>query len=131
MDAWLAVILAAAVLGPIAMAIYDLAGTPDELWTVLPATALPLVIVAWIVCTTDYTFDGDHFLVRSGPFRWKVPLAKIDEVKPSRTLASSPALSLDRLEIRFNRYDAVVISPVRREDFLAELKQRRSRLGVA
>jgi hypothetical protein len=35
---------------------------------------------------------------------------------------SSPALSLDRIEIFYNKFDSVIISPKNKADFVAELK---------
>jgi hypothetical protein len=127
-DIWLGLLLALAVLLPIGLTLADMTDQIkwSELVKVLPAMLLPLLIVGWIVITTDYTFNEVNLVIRSGPFRWIVPFAKIDEVKPSRTLISNPALSLDRLEIRFNRYEVVAISPERREAFLAELDERRA-----
>lgn len=126
-DPWLGLLLAITAFGPMAIAVYTVLTVPEEVWGVLPAALLPLLIVAWVVRTTHYTFVDDVLVVRSGPIHRKVPLASIDDIKPTRTLVSSPALSLDRLAIRFNRYDAVVISPRDRDAFLAELEQRRGR----
>lgn len=81
---------------------------------------LPFGFLAWLFATTGYTFAGEELLVRSGPFSWRVPLAKIDTVKPSRSMLSAPALSLDRLEICYGR-STILISPADREGFLQDL----------
>jgi hypothetical protein len=66
---------------------------------------------------------------RCGPFRYRVPLAEIDSVRPSRNPLSSPACSLDRLFIKWNdERRRILISPSRKTDFLRELDRRCSQL---
>lgn len=37
-------------------------------------------------------------------------------------MLSSPALSLDRLEVFYNKFDSVIISPQNKEDFIVALQ---------
>jgi hypothetical protein len=84
--------------------------------------ALPL----WVLTATSYTLDASDLHVRSGPFRWKVPLREIRGIAPTRSPLSSPALSLDRLRIDFGgRW--IMVSPDDKDRFLAELRQRSQR----
>jgi hypothetical protein len=88
----------------------------------LIAGALPL----WVLTATSYTLDASDLHVRSGPFRWKVPLREIRGIAPTRSALSSPALSLDRLRIDFGgRW--IMVSPDDKDRFLAELRQRSQR----
>ena len=75
----------------------------------------------------DGEVDGltEHdLLVRSGPFRWRVPLGQIHSVTPTRNPLSSPALSLDRLRIEYGDGKWILISPRERERFLEALEAR-------
>ena len=96
-------------------------------FTVLMAAAAGLCL--WVLYGTSYTFSGDRLLVRSGPFRWTVPLAEVEEVRPSHNVLSSPACSLDRLLVRYGRR-RLLISPDDREGFMRELAARRPDLMV-
>ena len=87
----------------------------------LPGAALPL----WLLKSTDYTLDESELRVRSGPFKWRIPLRDIRTVTPTRNPLSSPALSLDRLRIDYGPLKSLMISPVDKERFLAELNRRR------
>ena len=60
-------------------------------------TALPL----WILTTTHYKLDDRTLSINSGPVHWQVSLAKISAVILTRNPLSSPALSLDRLQIQY------------------------------
>ena len=55
----------------------------------------------WLAFSTIYQITDTHLFVRSGPFRWKIDLEEIQSVQPSRSMLSSPALSLNRLAIKY------------------------------
>ena len=63
-------------------------------------------------------------LVRCGPFRTRIALDQIRSVKPSRSLASAPALSLDRLAVAYGRVGSVLISPKDKAGLIAALRQQ-------
>lgn len=75
----------------------------------------------WLAFSTHYTVDADSLRIRSGPFRWTIPRADITEVTPSRSVLSSPALSLDRLAIRYGKRRTILVSPRDKEGFLRAL----------
>lgn len=91
-------------------------------FTLLLACGLPL----WLLASTYYRIDASALIVRSGPFRWTVPLSEIRSVRPSRSLLSSPALSLDRIRIDYGRGRSLMVSPRDREGFLAAIQRRMS-----
>ena len=100
-----------------------------EVWWVFLILAATIGLVLWIFLSTYYEIDGRDLVVRSGPFRWRVPLDSIESVRPSRNPLSSPALSLDRLEVRYGAGKWLLISPRDRERFLADLAARSPRIS--
>ena len=95
-------------------------------WTAI-AIFIPIAIVAlglpvWILVGTHYTLSPASLEVCCGPFRYQVPIDRIQEIRPSRSMLSSPALSLDRLEVIYGNNESVLTSPLHRERFLAELE---------
>ncbi len=46
---------------------------------------------------------------------------RIKKMKSTKSLMSSPALSIDRLEIFYNKYDSVMVSPKEKDDFIRRL----------
>lgn len=70
-----------------------------------------------------YGIDDTYLIVRFGICRYHILLADIIEVQATRNPVSSPALSLDRLQIQFGQgfRKAVMISPAERELFLNDL----------
>jgi len=100
-DLWLVAIVAASAV--IALLVLAVAG----------------VLPAWVFTSTRYTLTADRLLVKSGPFRWQVPLAEIKSITPTRNPLSSPAWSLDRLRIDYSIQRA----------FLAAVEARRTLLS--
>jgi hypothetical protein len=128
-DGWLVALLWGASLVDFAVAGWLLLGTERA-----PGFVAPLLIVAGVfqlhvLHAIHYTFEGDALVVRASLFRWRVPLAAIDSVEPTRNPLSSPAASLDRLLIRHGAKQ-IMLSPEDRAGFLRALAARAPQLEV-
>lgn len=126
-DAWLAVVLWISVATMLfgAWVVWQVPGrSPYQLaWTAV--FLLFAGFMVWILHGTRYELRGEALVIRSGPFRWSRSVHAIREVHPTHNPLSSPALSLDRLAIRFRGHKLpVMISPVRRDEFLTDLVAR-------
>ena len=125
-DGWLAGIL----LSSIALLVAGLWEAHAQDGPLPVALALPILLLGaglplWILAGTHYTFVGEELIVRSGPFRWRIPLREIRSVTPTRDMLASPALSLDRLRIDYGAGRAVMVSPADKDAFLRELDRAR------
>jgi len=132
-DWWLAAVLWAAVLALVASAVIVwVAGGSAVLGLGTGALFLALAaFVVWVLRGTRYELHPDRLVVRSGPFRWTVPLAAIQEVHPTRNPLSSPALSLDRLQVSYRGSRiGIMISPEPRSAFLQHLAARAPHLEL-
>lgn len=75
-------------------------------------------------------FFGTYYLINDGVLtlrcgvmmNTKIKISEITSILPTKTKLSSPALSADRLEIRYGKYGKVVISPENKEAFIAQCK---------
>jgi hypothetical protein len=124
-DWWLAaVLLISALASLMAVAIVAVVESPVLALAISPLLLLSVGLPLWLLRATEYRIDASDLHVRCGPFAWRVPLSEIRAVTPTRNLLSSPALSLDRLRIDFGRMNSIMISPVDKESFVAELHKR-------
>ena len=95
-----------------------------ETMSVIGAIVLAVAIVgfpAWLMISTHYDIAEDELRIRSGPFRWTIKLSDIQSVTPTKSMISSPALSMDRLEICYEENRKVLVSPVDKEGFTASV----------
>lgn len=131
-DLWLWATLVL-VLGACAFAVWAIGmhGPAVALVAMLAVCALTLALPLWVVMGTHYELAEHDLLIRSGPFRWRVPLAQIRSVATSRSVLSAPALSLDRLCIVYGRAGSILISPRDKLQFLSELQRRCPGITVA
>jgi hypothetical protein len=105
-------------------------GPPSALFSTVGLEVFVFGFIAWVFAATRYVVTADTLVVRSGPFRWRISLAEITEIVPSRNPLSSPALSLDRLEVRYGRGRRILISPRDRRSFLAAVVARSPGLAL-
>ena len=132
-DGWLVALMAVPIGISVAAATAALLAHPP-----LPAglivvgvEVLVLGLGLWTFRSTLYQVTDREVIVRSGPFRWTIPISDVESVRPSRSPLSSPALSLDRLEIRYAGGRRLMISPKDREGFLIALVARSTGLHRA
>jgi hypothetical protein len=94
------------------------AGEPGMITSLILVMIGVVALMLWLLLGTHYTVDRGLIRIVSGPFRWKVPVAEITSVKATRNPLSSPALSLDRLSIRYGKRRRIMISPADKAGFL-------------
>jgi hypothetical protein len=99
------------------------------LWVPAIATVLIALIVVWVVLSTYYEFEPEALVAHSGPFSWRIPFKEISAVRPSTSVRSGPALSMDRLEVTYRNGRALLISPEDQAAFLAALRRRAPQLA--
>lgn len=83
--------------------------------------------IAWIRLTTSYTVDSRELAIRSGPFRWRIPISEIRSIEPARglmALRSGPALSIQRLVVTYGGGRQLMISPEDQQRFMADVRAR-------
>ena len=96
--------------------------TMDFSWTAL-AIVLPLVIfIVHMFWTTYCIIDNGILKIKCGMlYNHKIEIESILKMIETNTIISSPALSLDRLEIVYNKYDRIIISPKNKQEFINNL----------
>ena len=119
-DRWIVVLIVLVIVMQ-AVAIGSAALQADDPLETTVMIFLMIAIVAlliWLLTGTYYTVDRNTLRVVAGPFRWRVPVDQITSVEATRTLLSSPALSLDRMRIRYGNKRVIVVSPADKAGFL-------------
>lgn len=96
------------------------------------AVALFAAFVIYLCSDTLYVLTNDKKLkIKSGfLYHREIYIRSIKKVKPTKNHRASPALSSDRLEIRYNRYGRITISPSHQSEFIRELKEVNPRIQI-
>ena len=117
-DIWLLIVLLVATAIPLTHAMAALQIGANWIPHVLISGLLGLCFL-WLLLSTKYTIGQETLVIQSGPFRWRIAKNEITQVTHSRSVVSSPALSLDRLKIEYSggrKY--ILVSPKDSRGFL-------------
>jgi hypothetical protein len=114
-DWWLGLVLVYPIFRSVALII-------EGEWIGYIGIALCLLFIVFISISTRYIISENHLIVKCMFIvNDKIEISKIRKIEKTNSILSSPALSLDRIAIKFNKYDEVYISPKERQAFIDEL----------
>lgn len=81
-------------------------------------SALILALLLWIWFGTGYKLEGECLKVRYGPFRSKIKIEEIKNIRKTKNPFTAPSLSVKRLEIMYGKYDVINVSPKNENKFI-------------
>lgn len=103
----------------------------ESYWILAAIALIPVLFLIYLYLNTSYELRDQKLRVKSGFFFEKeIYINSIRKIRPARSMSASPAFSHDRLEIFYNRYNSVQISPEHRVQFLEELKKINPRITI-
>lgn len=127
-DVWLVLVIALSVVMCFAVGILMLLADDGDSrmagWIVIGTGVAVGALILWLTYPLYYEITALEVRVRSGVIRWHIPIEAIEEVSPTNSALSSPAMSLDRLSIIYSvkgASRALLISPDNKAGFIREL----------
>lgn len=116
-------------------AFFVLPGGPEgkgETVTAVIICSLTIAFILWLWFATYYEIIGNHLRIVAGPFRSKIDIdiMEIKSIRPSRNIVSSPALSINRLEVLYGKWGIVLISPKNQEQFCEKLQKINPKIEI-
>ena len=116
-DWWMAVIFLAV---PISM-IYGVITEPDAI--LMLVTTLVIVLLVTLFFGTKYIIEDGELIVYGGIYKKRIPIEEIRSLRPSKNPLSAPAMSIDRIEITYNKTysEVILVSPKDKEGFVKRL----------
>lgn len=84
---------------------------------------IPTIFIWDMFKSTFYIITEEELIIRCGIFyKLVIKITDIRKISESNDLINSPALSIDRLEILYNRFDTILISPKKKYEFLQSIE---------
>ena len=124
-DLWLLVIVALVVIISLGVSVrLVLQRSPAGYLRVIGMLAVGIGLPFWFFYTTQYLVEDEILKIKSGPFKWTIPITSISQVVETTNPRSSPALSLRRLEITYGESKIIMVSPKDHDGFLEAIGQR-------
>lgn len=91
-------------------------------WGGFVLITLVSAFIAHLFLSTVYTIAGNTLNIKAGfVIRKSIDIHTIRRLKETNNLLSSPAASLDRIEVMYNGYHTILVSPENKKAFIAEL----------
>ena len=116
-DLWLVAVFGGSFLLPIILMILW-----DGPMALTFAITIPMLgFIVWLYFATKYEVLEKEIVIHAGLYKVIVPRQSITSVTPSNNVMSSPAFSIDRLEITYGQNDKVLISPKNQAQFLESI----------
>lgn len=101
-----------------------------QAWLTAGIVLLLILFIAHLFLNTYYTLTVDTLHITCGLlYKKHIPLQTIRKIMPVKSVLSSPALSMDKLLIFFDRQQ-VMISPENKEAFLQEIKKLNPSINI-
>ena len=91
-------------------------------WIPFFINLLLYVSVVYLMVSIKYEINESQLIIHQAMGKIIIDISTIKSIEPTHTILSAPASSLDRLRISYNKYDDVVISPRRKEEFIRQLQ---------
>lgn len=92
-------------------------------WSGLAILLAVIFFIIHLFMTTYYEINGHRLTIRCGfLFNKTIDINSIKKLSETNNPFSSPATSMDRIEISYSEYDSVVISPKEKKEFINNIQ---------
>lgn len=103
----------------------------DEKWIALSIILLTISFICHIFVSIKYTIEKENLNIKCGFFiNQNIDIKTIYKISETYNPLSSPAGSIDRLEIKYNKFDSVLVSPKDKNGFINDLLLLNSNIEV-
>ena len=102
----------------------------ERVWEGLIIIIVTIALIAHLFANTYYVVTPSELRIKCGIFCQKIEINKIRKISETKNIISSPALSLDRLEIMYNKFDTVLISPRDKTGFVTAITEMKPSIEI-
>lgn len=79
---------------------------------------------------TRYTIEKKHVKISYGPITKRILISEITAIRKTKNPFPAPALSIQRIELTYDNYQTIQISPKETQRFIRELMRRNAEIQV-
>lgn len=95
----------------------------DSLWLIV-FLLLIYALILHMFLKTSYVIEHNELKIKCGLISFNpIKISDIKEISKTRNIISSPAPSFDRIEIKYGKFDEIILSPKNKLDFSNDLKK--------
>ena len=88
--------------------------------------------IFWLYFGTKYELSSNEFIYKSGPIRGKIKIENISEIITNKNVWAGirPALAINGIIIKFNKYDDIFVSLKNNEKFIKKILEINSEIKI-
>lgn len=91
-------------------------------WSGILIMLLPIVFILYTILSINYKIEKETLNIKcTFLLNVNIEIKSIRKITETYNPLSSPAASIDRLEIIYNKFDSVIISPKHKKEFIQNL----------
>lgn len=109
--------------------IYATITTEISILTILLMLAI-IILFSSFWFNTRYTLEDDQLKISYGPITKRIPISAITAIRKTKNPFTAPALSMQRIELTYDQYHTVQISPKETQRFIMELTNKNAEIQV-
>ena len=103
----------------------------DGVWGSLIPILVTIAFIVHMFTTTFYVIEDKKLTIKCGfLINISISVDSIKKISETNNILSSPALSLDRLEIMYNKFDTILISPKDKKEFIKAIQKMNPQVEV-
>lgn len=92
-------------------------------WLGIVISLMFIFFLGWIWFGTTYVIQDDLLQIRTGPIKKYIEINNISNIRRTKNPFASAALAMERIEINYEPYETIQISPLNVEKFIAILQE--------
>ncbi|GAA0313243.1 PH domain-containing protein [Oceanobacillus oncorhynchi subsp. oncorhynchi] len=102
----------------------------DKQWIKVIILGFTGILLLWIWFKTNYTVEEKTLKITCGPFKKKVKIDDIRSIRQTKDPFTAPALSMDKLEINYDSFKIIAISPKDKQTLIHHLLKQNPNIEI-
>lgn len=99
-------------------------------WIALILVPVFIIWLIWIWFNTGYRVVNNTLKIEAGPLKQTIDIQEIRKLTRERSISTSGALSIERLQIQYGKYKYVGISPKKEYEFIQLLLSKNPQIQI-
>ena len=117
------------IFGVLTFVLYTLIVT--KAWIGTGIISVLILFILYLFINTEYLISGENLNIKSGFLvNENININSIRKLSETNDTISSPAASIDRIEILYNKFDTILVSPKDKYEFIESLTEINKNIEV-
>ena len=121
-DTWMGIVIGALGLAFLWVLYHSTFVRLDILGIIVMVAMILLLSSIWF--NTRYKIEGNQLQIKYGPIKKSIAIQEIKSIRRTKNPFVAPALSMNRVEINYGKYNTIQVSPKEIEEFVNELQNK-------